>query len=187
MDTKEIFKDFLKNNLQYVMHEQDVDNPSLEHFFLMFEMKIILNLSRTKERSADDVRAILSYFESFQNTAPMQNISKASLDFTRKKQGRLIYIPLGTLDKTHHFYLKRKREFDENYENILSLKILNEPANPKKHLHYTIDSKLSDIKDIGMGISDFAHDVVKDVVKENAPILKQKILSLGNKIKSFRK
>jgi hypothetical protein len=88
-----------------------------------------------------------------------------------------------SLDKTHHFYLKRKKDLEDNYENFLSIRMIGEPADPQKHLNYTIDSKISDIKDISLGITSFA----KEVVQEKAPIIKEKLLSFGKKIKSLKK
>lgn len=183
MNTKEIFKDFLRNNQYHVLHESDISHPHIEHFFVLFQMKDILKLSPTKERDLKEAEVILTYLDSFQQIVPMQNLSQQTLNFTRTKSNKFIYIPLMSLDKTHHFYLKRKKELEENYENFLSLKMLGEPADPHKHFNYTVDSKLSDIKDIGLGLSSFA----KDMVQEKTPLLKEKIFSLGKKIKSLKK
>lgn len=183
MNTKEIFKEFLRNNQYHVMHESDINNALIEHFFVLFQMKDILKTSPTKERDMKEAEVILTYLDSFQQVCPMQNISPITLKFTQTRKNKLIYIPLDSLDKSHHFYLKRKKELEDNYENFLAIKMLGEPADSHKHFNYTIDSKISDIKDISLGISSFA----KDVVHEKAPILKQKLLNLGNKIKSFKK
>lgn len=183
MNTKEIFKDFLRNNQYHVMHECDIHNPNIEHFFVLFQMKDILKISPTKERDLKEAEVILTYLDSFQQNVPMQNVSKETLHFTKSKSNKFIYIPLLSLDKTHHFYIKRKKELEDNYENFLSIRMIGEPADPHKHLNYTIDSKLSDIKDIGLGISSFA----KDIVQEKTPLIKEKLFSLGKKIKSLKK
>lgn len=183
MNTKEIFKDFLRNNQYHVMHETDVDNPLIEHFFVLFQMKDIIKLSPTKERDLKEAEIILTYLDSFQQVVPMQNISQKSLQFTCTRSEKLLYIPLHSLDKSHHFYLKRKKELEDNYENFLAIKMLGEPADPHKHFNYTLDSKLSDIKDISLGISDLA----KDIFKEKAPQVKQKFINFGNKLKSLKK
>lgn len=183
MNTKEIFKDFLRNNQYHVMHETDINNPLIEHFFVLFQMKDILKISPSKERDLKEAEIIITYLDSFQQFSSMQNISAATLEFTRTRKNKLIYIPLSSLDNSHHFYLKRKKELEDNYDNILSMKILGEPADPNKYFNYNIDSKISDIKDIGLGISSLA----KDMVQEKAPIIKQKLINIGNKLKNFRK
>lgn len=183
MNTKEIFKEFLRTNQYHVMHETDVNNQNLEHFFVLFQMKDILKISPTKDRDLKESEIIITYLDGFQQISTMQNLSDATLKFIRNKSSKLIYIPLMSLDKTHHFYLKRKKDLEDNYENFLSIKMLGEPADPHKHFNYTIDSKLSDIKDISLGITSFA----KDVVQEKTPIIKEKLLNLGKKLKSFKK
>jgi hypothetical protein len=80
----------------------------------------------------------------------MQNLSPETMNFLNKNKNKLIYIPLLTLDKNHHFYLKRKKELEDNYENFLSIRMIGEPADPQKHFNYNIDSKLSDLKDISL-------------------------------------
>lgn len=183
MNTKEIFKDFLINNKYHIMHESDVNNQLIEHFFVLFQMKDILKVSPTKDRDLKEAEIILTYLDSFQKVCLMQNISINTIKFTQMKKNKLIYIPLESLDKSHHFYLKRKKELEDNYENFLAIKMLGEPADSSKHFNYSIDSKISDIKDISLGISSFA----KEIVQEKSPILKQKILNLSKKIKFFKK
>lgn len=183
MNTKEIFKDFLRNNQYHVMHETDTENSNLEHFFVFFQMKDILKLSPTKDRDLKEAEIIVTYLDGFQKITSMQNLSVKTMSFIKTRTNKLIYIPLESLDKNHHFYLKRKKELEDNYENLLAIKMIGEPADSHKHFNYTIDSKISDIKDISLGISGFA----KDVVQEKAPILKQKLLNLGQKLKSFKK
>ena len=189
MDTKEIFKDFLRNNQYHVMHETDISNSNIEHFFVFFQLKDIINLSAKskKERNHQEVEVIITYLDSFQNNSIMQNLSLPTIEFIKKQKEKLIYIPLISLDNTHHFYLKRKKEIEDNYENFLSLKMIGEPADPHKHLNMQIDSKISDIKDISLGVTSLA----KDIIQEKTPILKKNILDLGNKlgnkIKSFKK
>lgn len=183
MNTKEIFKDFLRNNQYHVMHEADVDNPQIEHFFVLFQIKDILKISPTQDRDLKEAEVIMTYLDGFQQITPMQNVSQETLNFTRAKRNKLIYIPLMSLDKTHHFYLKRKKDLEDNYENFLSIRMIGEPADPHKHFNYTIDSKISDLKDISLGITSFA----KDIVQEKTPIIKEKIFNLGKKLKSLKK
>lgn len=180
MNTKEIFKDFLRNNQYHVMHENDFNDANLENFFVFFQMKDINNISKTKERPKEEVDIILTYLNSFQEHSKMQNLSPETMNFLNKNKNKLIYIPLLTLDKNHHFYLKRKKELEDNYENFLSIRMIGEPADPHKHFNYNIDSKLSDLKDISLGTLSFA----KDKVQETAPIIKKGLFELGSKISS---
>lgn len=179
MNTKEIFKDFLRNNQYHVMHETDPNNSNIEHFFIFFQMKDIVKVSVTKERDLKEAEIILTYLDSYQQVVNMQNLSQQTLNFINTRKNKLLYIPLDSLDKNHHFYLKRKKDLEDNYENFLSIKMIGEPADPHKHFNYTIDSKISDIKDISLGISGLA----KDIVQEKAPIIKENLLKLGKKLK----
>lgn len=180
MNTKEIFKDFLRNNQYHVMHETDPNDSNLENFFVFFQMKDINNISKTKERPKEEIEIILTYLNSFQEHSKMQNLSNETIQFLNKHKHKLIYIPLLSLDKNHHFYLKRKKELEDNYENFLSIRMIGEPADPHKHFNYNIDSKLSDLKDISLGTISFA----KDVVQEKAPVIKKGLMELGSKLSS---
>lgn len=183
MNTKEILKEFLNNNLYHVMHETDIDNDDLEHFFVLFQIKDIFQISPTKERSLAEAEIIKTYLDGFQKINSIQNLSAPTLKFIYSKNNKFIYIPLVSLDKNHHFYLKRKKDLENNYENFLSIRMIGEPCNSNKHLNYTIDSKISDIKDISLGIT----SVAKDLVQEKTPIIKEKLFNLGKKLKSLRK
>lgn len=183
MSNKEIFKEFLRNNQYHVMHETDNENPKLEHFFVFFQINEIMNMSTTKKRDLKDVEIILTYLNDLQNVSLMQNLSEPTFKFIQKQKNKIIYIPLESLDNSHFFYLKRKKILEDNYENLISLKILSEPADAHKHFHYKMDSKVSEIKDIGIGIFGFA----KDKLKEKKPLLRGKLYSLQSRLKSFKK
>jgi hypothetical protein len=170
MNTKEILKEFLRTNQYYVMHESDIDNPNIEHFFVFFQKKDIFKITPTKYRDFKEAKIILAYLNEFQQITTIQNISDSTLTFIKNKRDKLIYIPLLSLNKNHHLYTKKKKELEDNYENFLCIRMIGEPADPFKYFNYIVNSKISDIKNISLGITSFA----KEIVQEKLSILKKK-------------
>jgi hypothetical protein len=183
---KENLKEFLIFFPYEVLHESSKKNKNLEHFFCIIKKEHIKN------------PVVTQFFNSYVATNPVNDLSKQSMEYKENIEDNFFFVHMDTLDKKDIFYDKKKSILENNSNNILSIRMINEPVDIPKHISHNIDNYVSQFKDLSLGAGLLAKDAFtdginksKELFKEKSPAIEQKANEikdkLSEKFKAFKK
>lgn len=179
-------KEFLGYFPYQVMHEKSKKFPRFEHFFCVIQDEHLHN------------PIVKQYIVNYTKKYPLEDLSEKSMEYMKEHKNILHFVAVDSLDTTDINYLHNKTLIEENANNILSMRIINEPADLAKHLSTKWDNYFSQFKDLGMGAGLIAKDLLVDKIQkgkslyeEKSPEIQRKAneikSSLTNKFNAFKK
>lgn len=182
----EKLKEFLTFIPYRVLHENCSKNNNIEHYFM------VINDERIKDE------CVKNYLKQYAKVYPVKNLSAISMEYKKEHEHDLHFIFLDSLDNKSASYSKNQLFVKENANNILSIRMLNEPIDIPKHISSKIENYTSEIKDLGFGAGLIAKDAIltsitkgREIYKEKSPQIQEKASKLGttisNKLNDFRK
>lgn len=168
MKIDEKIKSFLLDFPYEVLHERDVINNDIEHFFVGID-------------KADIKSSIVKrYIEVYNSKFPIQNLSKASMQYFKENDTNY-YLLIDSLSKSDFFYKQKAKCVESNSANILAIKWTGEPVDVSTHLIYNAEKYVTDFK-----------DVIKDkylkgraLIEEKKPLIEKKIKIMSEKGQNF--
>lgn len=181
----EKLKEFLTFLPYRVLHESCSQNSNIEHFFMVVE----------DERIKED--CVKNYLAQYAKVYPVINLSPNSMEYKNERPD-LYFLFLDSIDKNHFSYNKKQQFIKDNANNILSMRMLNEPVDVPKHISSKIENYTSDIKDVGLGAGLIAKDVIltsitkgRKLYEDKSPELQEKAAKIGStlskKLNEFKK
>lgn len=169
MDLQELaLEHFFSTFSARLLHESSVNNSNKEHFF------IAINSTRFLENNP----TILKYVKAHQSKHTLLDISTISLAYIDDDKSHS-YLWIGSMMKDDPLFVKRMNYLKNNTINHLSIMWLGKPFDKQSHYLNQKDIRLEQVK----GKAEEIKNDISDLIKENAPILKNKIKSIKSLIK----
>lgn len=179
-------KDFLGYFPYQVMHEKSKKFPRFEHFFCVIQDEHLKN------------PIVKQYIIEYTKKYPLLDLSEKSMEYMIEHKGVLHFVSIDSLDTKDNFYLHNKALVEDNANNILSMRMINEPADLAKHLSTKWDNYFSQFKELSMGAGLIAKDVLADKIQKGKTLYEEKSpeihrkaneikSSLANKFNAFKK
>lgn len=174
MKVDESIKEFLLKFPYQSLHEHDVLDNDIEHFFVGIA------------KSDIKTKILKKYIETHCSHYPIKNLSKASMTYLDNNTENY-YLLIDSLDKNDLFYKQKAKFIENNTANILSLKWTGETADMSAHLVYNAEKYITDFKDISVFLSEVAKDKIKEKITQGYALFEEKKPFLEAKIKKIFK
>lgn len=155
---------FFDNFSARLLHESSIDNPGKEHFFIAVN----------KQKFINNNKIILKYIKAHQSKHTLLDISTISISYISSDNDNE-YLWIGSMLKNDPLFVKRMEYLKNNLVNHLSVMWVGEPFDKQTHYLNQKDVRFEQIKTK-------AEEIKNDIsvaIKENAPILKNKIKSIS--------
>ncbi len=151
-----------------LLQETSNSNKNKQHFF------IAIDVSRYLEGNS----AIIKYVKAHQDKYPLNDLSPESVVYIREDKD-FEYLWVGTMMKDEPLFIKRMNYLKTNLNNHLSILWVGDPYDKESHLINQMEVRVEQIKNVASGIK----NEIKGKIKQNAPVLKDKLKSIKTLIK----
>ncbi len=144
--------DFLKGFCYNVLHEQDIKDPDIEHFFVGIDKKDIYS------------KGLKEFLEFHAKNYPVKNLSKISMNFLNNDHDNY-YLLIDSLSKKDGFFTHRAKFVENNAANILSIKWTGEPIDKGMHFIYNVEKYFTEAKDFSIYLGSVVKKKIKNKIK----------------------
>lgn len=186
-EKKELVKNFLhpvhpyNSSIRYfpynVMHEAGANE--IEHYFVAIE----------KNDIKYDILHL--FFDIYSKKHPLIDVSKITQRFIKQNEKDFYFILIGSISHHDPQFSQKAYSMMEDAHNIISIKMIGEPADFSNHMENKLDTYVEQVKDLSIEASQLAREKAKqhllkgkEIFDEKAPILKKSLLDLGSKVSS---